>query len=51
MEQNQHIVKKGDFSMNELCQIIKNMVIPNFINIETSIKTYDRNADCRKTPV
>lgn len=26
--------------MNELCQIIKNMVIPNFINMETSIRTY-----------
>lgn len=36
--------------MNELCQIIKNMVIPNFINIETSIKTYDRNADCCGSP-
>lgn len=36
--------------MNELCQIIKNMVIPNFINMETSIKTYDRNADCCGAP-
>lgn len=26
--------------MNELCQIIKNMVVPNFINMETSIRTY-----------
>lgn len=36
--------------MNELCQIIKEMVIPNFINMETSIKTYDRNADCCGAP-
>ena len=32
--------------MNELCLIIKNMVKPNFLNIRTSIKTYDRNALC-----
>ena len=36
--------------MNELCQIIKNMVIPNFINMETAIRTYDRNADCCGAP-
>lgn len=36
--------------MNELCKIIKNMVIPNFINMETAIKTYDRNADCCGAP-
>lgn len=36
--------------MNELCQIIKNMVIPNFINMETSIRTYDRDADCCGAP-
>ena len=36
--------------MNELCQIIKNMVVPNFINMETAIKTYDRNADCCGAP-
>ena len=32
--------------MNELCHIIKNMVVSNFINMETAIKTYDRNAEC-----
>ena len=36
--------------MNELCQIIKNMVVPNFINMETAIITYDRNADCCGAP-
>ena len=36
--------------MNELCQIIENMVVPNFINMETAIKTYDRNADCCGAP-
>lgn len=36
--------------MNELCQIIKNMVVPNFINMEIAIKTYDRNANCCGTP-
>ena len=36
--------------MNELCLIIKNMVKPNFLNIRTSIKTYDRNALCCGAP-
>ena len=36
--------------MNELCLIIKNMVKPNFLNIRTSIKTYDRNALCYGAP-
>lgn len=36
--------------MNELCQIIKNTVLPNFVNMETAIKTYDRNADCCGAP-
>lgn len=36
--------------MNELCQIIKNMVVPNFTNMETAIKTYDRNASCCVAP-
>ena len=27
-----------------LCGIIKEQVLPNFINLETAIKTYDRNA-------
>lgn len=30
--------------MNELCMIIKDMVKPNFLNIRTSIQTYDRDA-------
>lgn len=30
--------------MNALCEIIKKQVLPNFINLETAIKTYDRNA-------
>ena len=30
--------------MNELCMIIKDMVRPNFLNIRTSIQTYDRDA-------
>ncbi|MBR5347681.1 MAG: DinB family protein [Lachnospiraceae bacterium] len=30
--------------MNELCKIIKETVKPNFLNIRTSIKTYDREA-------
>lgn|GEM_PF-5328435 len=36
--------------MNELCKIIKNTVLPNFVNMETAIKTYDRNADCCGAP-
>lgn len=36
--------------MNELCGIIKNTVIPNFINAEIAIKTYDRNAECCGAP-
>ena len=36
--------------MNELCTIIKNMVIPNFLNIKTSIQTYDRDALCCGAP-
>ena len=34
----------------QLCEIIKNMVIPNFMNIGTSIKTYDRDALCCGAP-
>ncbi len=30
--------------MNDLCKVIREMVIPNFLNIRTSIKTYDRDA-------
>ena len=36
--------------MNELCMIIKDMVEPNFLNIKTSIQTYDRNALCCGVP-
>lgn len=30
--------------MKTLCEVIKMQVVPNFINLETAIKTYDRNA-------
>ena len=30
--------------MNELCMIIKEAVVPNFLNIRTSLRTYDRDA-------
>lgn len=30
--------------VNKLCETIKRQVIPNFINLETAIKTYDRDA-------
>ena len=30
--------------MKTFCEIIKAQVVPNFINLETAIKTYDRNA-------
>ena len=36
--------------MNELCMIIKDTVKPNFLNIRTSIQTYDRDADCLGAP-
>ena len=36
--------------MNELCLIIKDMVKPNFLNIRTSIQTYDRDALCCGSP-
>jgi hypothetical protein len=36
--------------MNELCKIIKDTVKPNFLNIRTSILTYDRNALCCGAP-
>ena len=36
--------------MNELCMIIKDMVKPNFLNIRTSIQTYDRDAICCGAP-
>ena len=36
--------------MNELCKIIRDMVIPNFMNIRTSLRTYDRDALCCGSP-
>ena len=36
--------------MNELCMIIKDMVKPNFLNIRTSIQTYNRDAICCGAP-
>jgi len=36
--------------MNELCQIIKEVTRPNFLNIRTSIKAYDRDAVCYGAP-
>ncbi len=30
--------------MNRLCSMLKKQVLPNFINLETTIQTYDRNA-------
>ena len=34
----------GEKFMNDLCKVIREMVIPNFLNIRTSIQTYDRDA-------
>ncbi len=36
--------------MNELCMIIKDMVKPNFLNIKTSIQTYNRELLCCGAP-
>ena len=36
--------------MNEMIEVIKATVIPNFINIRTSITTYDRDALCCGAP-
>ncbi|MBR6102907.1 MAG: DinB family protein [Ruminococcus sp.] len=36
--------------MNELCKIIRQTVIPNFMNIRTSLRTYDRDALCCGAP-
>ena len=36
--------------MNELCMIIKEMTKPNFLNIKTSIQSYDRDALCCGAP-
>ena len=39
-----------DIDMNELVMIIKQTVVPNFMNIRTSIKAYDRDALCCGAP-
>ncbi len=36
--------------MNELVKIIKDAVQPNFLNIKSSLKTYDRDAICCGSP-
>ena len=36
--------------MNELCMIIREAVRPNFLNIRTSLRTYDRDALCYGAP-
>ena len=36
--------------MNDLIKIIKETVMPNFLNIRTSIKTYNRDALCVSAP-
>ena len=36
--------------MNKLCRVIRNAVTPNFMNIRTSIRTYDRDALCCGAP-
>ena len=35
---------KGAVNMRKHCEMIKKQVDSNFINLETAIKTYDRNA-------
>ena len=32
--------------MDALCKVIREMMVPNFMNIRTSIQTYDRDALC-----
>lgn len=36
--------------MNALCEIIKRQVIPNFINLETAIRTYERDTPVCGSP-
>lgn len=36
--------------MNKLCMIIKDMVKPNYLNIRTSLQTYNRDALCYGAP-
>ena len=31
-------------TMNELCKVIRDVVQPNFLNIRTAIRAYDRDA-------
>lgn len=40
----------GGINMNELIEIIKETAKPNFLNIRTAIKTYDRDALCCNAP-
>ena len=44
--------EKGEMvaKANELCRIIREVVEPNFLNIRTSIQTYDRDAMCYGAP-
>ena len=37
-------IMHGGFSMNEICGFIKEQAEINFINLETALRTYDRNA-------
>ena len=39
-----------DEHMNDLCRIIRETVKPNFLNIRSSIQTYDRDAICYGAP-
>ena len=36
--------------MNDVCRMIKKQTVTNFSNMETAIKTYDRNASVCGTP-
>ena len=47
--QMQHFTKEAN-EMNELVAVIKDTVLPNFLNIKTSIQTYDRDAICCGAP-
>lgn len=37
--------------MNDLCKIIKEVTKPNFMNIRTSLKTYNRDSICYGAPL
>ena len=47
--QMQHFTKEVN-KMNKLVAVIKDTVLPNFLNIKTSIQTYDRDAICCGAP-